>query len=306
MAGNEAWPSLLSQASTVRLSTYVLSLARREDRRANTCKLLEDLDIEAAEFIDALDGRALHARGGAVSAGVGGCEFNMEWPAASTDPAWAQPLSGLDSSRNLFSADVARARIRLRASRPSVERWCVLACNLGHDEILRRIETQDMPFALVLEDDCVLNGSAEVFHERYRRGLQALQDKWGDDLIFRVLYLGGNLGFTPRGDRTTYARAIARDLLVDGRNTYTTHAYVVSKWAAPLLREMLHRGYAADAAFIQASQTEPSGWFRFHPKLVQQNRRRYGSDIGRLPQKTRRRSAAEGGEEAEEVMAPTS
>jgi len=265
-------------------------------------KLLETFGSKDFVFVEALDGRALCSREGSSSTKECGASFELAWRHdEAIDPAWAARLSASSlmsreggaasslpskevlvpgasaASQEGFASQTRSCKhlVRIRASRTDVERWCVLACLLGHDEIMRRVKEEGCEHALVLEDDCVAAFSVHEFRNRWAAGLQVFAPQAA------LVYLGGKRGFMRKGQRPEALDVppYGGGLLTSGEMTYQTHAYFLSADAVPTIQQFLARGFAADAALIQAAKVFASGTWRFSPSLLVQRNNRYDSDI---------------------------
>ena len=282
--------------------TFVLSLRRRKDRRDCMYKLLETFECKDFVFVEALDGRSLCSREGSSSKKECGDSFELSWRHdEAIDPAWAARLSAssqmsrdrgaalsLPSREAVVSVDSAASQegfasqtrsckhlVRIRVSRTEPERWCVLACLLGHAEIMRRVKEEGCEHALVLEDDCVAAFSVNEFRNRWAAGFEVFGPQPA------LVYLGGKRGFMRRGQRPEALDVplYGGELLTSGEMTYQSHAYFLSADAVPTIEKFLQRGFAADAALVQAAKVFVSGTWRFSPSLLVQRNNRWDSDI---------------------------
>ena len=265
-------------------------------------KLLETFESKDFVFVEALDGRSLCSREGSSSKKECGASFELSWRHDEAfDPAWAARLSAscrmyrdrgaalsLPSREALVPVDSAASQegfasqtrsckhlVRIRASRTEAERWCVLACLLGHGEILRRVKEEGCKHALVLEDDCLAAFSATEFRNRWAAGFEVIGPQPA------LVYLGGKLGFVKKGERPKNidVPGYGGGLLMPGDMTYQSHAYFLSAEAVPTIQNFLHQGFAADAALVQAAKVFASATWRFSPSLLAQKNNRKDSDI---------------------------
>ena len=254
--------------------TFVLSLRRRKDRRDCMYKLLETFGCKDFVFVEALDGRSLCSREGSSSKKECGDSFELSWRHdEAIDPAWAARLSA--SSQMSREQGSCKHLVRIRVSRTEPERWGVLACLLGHAEIMRRVKEEGCEHALVLEDDCVAAFSVNEFRNRWAAGFEVFGPQPA------LVYLGGKRGFMRRGQRPEALDVplYGGELLTSGEMTYQSHAYFLSADAVPTIEKFLQRGFAADAALVQAAKVFVSGTWRFSPSLLVQRNNRWDSDI---------------------------
>merc|ERR1719247_2879995 len=280
------------------LRTFVLNLRRREDRRNYVESVCRALGLNY-EIVEALDGIALQAREGAKAEHLQGCEFRMSWPCdSSQDPPWAIGVTQSTTEGALtWDGNIASTRVRIHPERAPEERWGVVACLLGHVEILDRIKREGHQCALVLEDDCrptqveSMEMTKRRCHgweaeapdslvwaeicKRYEEGAHWISSQ--APMSWHLLFLGGVLGFSSKASggeealRQEIPGSAYPRLLVRANRTYQAHAYLIHENAIASVRERLCAGFAADAALAATiARWKGDGCWRFSPSLLRQ------------------------------------
>ena len=267
-------------------SVFVLSLARRVDRRESIGSTLSSLAAPFSNFtfVDAVDGKLLSERRGSNAILVEGtkCTWRCAWRHVAEDPPWVLLNRRTPSSGGFLCQHL----IRVDRKRPIPEIWNVLACALGHEEMARRTSLGDAPCSYIFEDDAVLSkggGGLEHFAQRVTSAMECIRVNAApsQDRDFDIIYLGGRRGFPMKAETPTVSDAHHRCGLISGVNTYQTHAYIMSKAFAEPFGATLADGYAADAALVWLSKRvdQSTLWFRFEPPLMQQKNHEGDSDI---------------------------
>lgn len=282
------------------LRTFVLNLRRRPDRRSHVEALCQTLGLRY-EIVEALDGTALHSRPGTKMHAIDAITFELSWPSdPAQDPAWVTAPSSAECNSALRAdGELLSAKVRIKPDREPPERWTVLSCLLGHDHILSRMEEEDLEFALILEDDSMPNyslveGRSEGARKRRQKWQveppagevwKAIQARYKDGALWvskqaeaswRLLYLGGVLGFMNKGEgieglKENIPDTSYSDLLVRANQTMQAHAYLIHRRAVASVRKYLMEGYAADAALARSMKDWASeGCWRFKPCLLRQ------------------------------------
>lgn len=284
------------------MRTYVINLERRPDRRQRIMSLAEALELNCT-LVPGIDGRYLHNSAASQSEAVAKKRnlFELHWCASTSSAGKAE------NSQRMMSH-----KVRIKTERPEIERWTVLGCLLSHKEVLKRMLSEGLDHALVLEDDGMLSGEAEEIHERFREGTEAMTivcPEW------KVLYLGGVLGFKSEKSTRESMRIPGTSNLICGASTYQAHAYIIRRSAIEEVCSKLDEGFAADAALASASRHDQhrhsTHFFRFFPPLIRQRgggHRRRDSDITigeATPRKRRKVKGKLANEENKEPVQPT-
>ena len=153
-----------SQEAPPAPSVFVLSLARRVDRRESIGSTLSSLAAPFSNFtfVDAVDGKLLSERRGSSATLLKGTTWRcVSRHAPAEDPPWLL-LNLLPQS---FKGHLCQHLSRVSRKRPHVEIWNVLACALGHEDMARRIFLGDALCSHIFEDDAVLSkGSGGTEH----------------------------------------------------------------------------------------------------------------------------------------------
>jgi hypothetical protein len=267
-------------------SVFVLSLARRVDRRESIGSTLSSLAAPFSNFtfVDAVDGKLLSERRGSNAILVEGTTstWRCAWRHVAEDPPWVL----LNRRTQRSGGFLCQHLIRVFRKRPIVEIWNILACALGHEEMARRTSLGDAPCSYIFEDDAVLpkgGGGLEHFAHSVTSAMECIRVNAApsQDRDFNIIYLGGTRGFPMKAETPTVSDAHHRCGLICGVNTYQTHAYIMSKAFAEPFGATLAAGYAADAALAWLSKRvdQSTLWFRFEPPLMQQKNHFGDSDI---------------------------
>ena len=264
---------------------YLLNLPRCTVRLRSATRLLGDLGFPVKEIhvVEALDGQLLWAREGSAVANKG-IVRECIWPAdPAVDPDWS------------LCPGLQPRKVRLASSRSDLEAFTVMACQLGHAQIVERFLKTSKPYCFIFEDDLALNSggrSAEGEPSELPEALARLQagisyccgeHGLSEDSVLEMLYMWG----TPwscgkfKNSHTVVNKEIG---LQPGHNTYQTHAMLLSRKVAVLVATALADGFAADAAYAKISRARfetQAGvrWWLLKPSLLRQDRRRFGSDV---------------------------
>lgn len=234
------------------LRTFAINLERRPDRRRRIELVAQRLELNC-KVLTAVDGKELWQRPG----------------------SWMEKL-GTTSSRAHWccgdNGDIMEShRVNALSSRPEEERWSILGCMLSHVAALRQLETEDLDHALILEDDCDLALASEAaIHQRFEEGASFIQRVCPE---WKIIYLGGVLGFRPKGSGGEAALQIPNSPgLVNAIQTYQAHAYIIRRSAVAEVLQQIEKGFATDAALVSTMRSCDAKYhFRFRPSLLHQD-----------------------------------
>eukprot|EP00930_Biecheleria_cincta_P070078 TRINITY_DN5773_c0_g1_i2.p1 TRINITY_DN5773_c0_g1~~TRINITY_DN5773_c0_g1_i2.p1 ORF type:complete len:911 (-),score=194.35 TRINITY_DN5773_c0_g1_i2:35-2719(-) len=265
------------------LKTFVINLKRRPDRLAHMEGLCKELGLDY-EVVQAVDGQELKAQPGAsfevvIDPGKKGDRKRVLSPEPTEAKHPPRGFKGLRirSWRAKFpggSQLLQMAEHRLKPSQltdQGHELWGAVGCSLSHQAVLKKIlQDEELEHALVLEDDCVLGGglSAAEVRQLFSDEMASLSKTYPD---WQLIYLGGSISSMVRKQDLESWRVNPR--ILAAKQVYQTHAFVIRRGLVQEILEKLHRGKAADAAFVSWSRSPKAAnqCFLFHPQgLLQQ------------------------------------
>jgi hypothetical protein len=233
------------------------------------------------ELVEAVDGRALSERPGSSIAVVSGAGKAMSSASPSGTRRRPSGFSNLkvrnyracwmeeDKQQHQLLRMAEHRLLSSELTQSGHELWGAVGCSLSHQEVLRRIIADPaLEWALVLEDDATLAATPAEIQEIFDEGLRDISRQCPD---WALVYLGGHVLNTER------RKSGAEDLRLNGKvlsslKVYQTHAFVIRRCLAPMILDLLEKGFAADAAFVSWSRRESnrSRTFLFCPQLLVQ------------------------------------
>lgn len=254
------------------LTTFVINLKRRPDRREHITKVCQALGVSPT-FVDAVDGRELAQRPGSKFEAVDGKGHDVSSHAGKVrgfkgviprvfEASWHE--DGVVCTQRLRIAEHRMAATRF--TRPGHELWGAVGCNRSHQLVLRRmLETPSLRWALVLEDDATLTNMPGCdVRASFARGMDRIATgfpRWG------LVYLGGCISTGDLSARNF--KPLDVGVAVD-KKVYQTHAFLIRRDIAAEVYKRLQDGLAADAALVSWSRSVRKRCFLFMPCLLSQ------------------------------------
>ncbi|CAK9042637.1 unnamed protein product [Durusdinium trenchii] len=261
------------------MKTFVINLARRPDRRASIEELCKQLDL-SYQIVEACDGQELAQQDGAYFEDLRPEPKAKASSKASRTQVPKEKVLGFQGvaigrykthfnwkGRKTQLLQMAKHRLRSsRLTRCGHELWGAVGCSISHQIVLQKILADPkLEYALVLEDDCILDKSSKEVKELFDSQMRWLVPRHPD---WQLIYLGGTISSSVRLAQKEEWRL--NDHLLSAQQVYQTHAFVIRRSLIPTILHKLSEGFAADAAFVSWSRQNSEKCFLFQPQLLKQ------------------------------------